>query len=159
MQNTTKKTNADVEAFNALHNEIKEMYPDIKTSIAGEINDIGELDAAYQLLTEDLKAYQLEKAIAFQTAAQSDAGTYNALLSRGLSKAYGISWTQTQSLNTYNQLAGSTNNNTIRSVTESLSRSDRSSWSLEYYKAIEQALISAEEQATKNDVYDEEIKR
>lgn len=77
MAQTTDRTNADVAAFNQLREEVVNTYPKINLSIMGEIHDIDELDAAYQLLTKDLKAYAMQKAIAFQTDMQDKAGTYN----------------------------------------------------------------------------------
>lgn len=89
LSEVTDRTSDDIAAFNELHAQIKEMYPDIKTSIHNEIQDVGELSAAYQLLTRDLEEYANSKIAASQAEAIAALGAYDTTFSGGMGKVHG----------------------------------------------------------------------
>ena len=86
MGEKTDKTTEDLDKFNTLRQEIIDMYPDMKTSLTNEVNDVNTLDAAYRVLTEDLETYSKKKIAATRAEAIGNMDAYRSVYGSGMKK-------------------------------------------------------------------------
>ena len=152
MSKALDHTNEDVEAFNSLHEMIKYAYPDFQSRITTEITDVGELAAAYQLLTEDLQKYAEQKLIAMRTDAISNSDSYKTVFANGMSQVH----SRTGEALWYDPWVHG--NIGEEAFIKNIMGTDKSDWSVSHYQSYLDAAQSRMYEITANDPYESTIR-